>query len=375
MAIADPATPLSFPPLTYAKLSPAPFLHAHLSSTPSIRPNTRAPSTFRPLTAHTGSLTNAHGSAVVRIGDTAVVCGVRAEVLRVEDVPNYRPTEENHNTTAGGDNDAMGEDSTSEDIGTIRRETQTTAQLNLLVPNLELQTGCSPAHLPGAPPSALAQSLAHRVLTLLHTAHLVPLPQLQIWHRPSPGAASNTAASAADVHVGEQELDPELEQQPEVKAFWVLYIDMLFLSLDGAAFDAAWAAVLAALRDTALPRAWWDADRGAVVCSPLVAEARKLVLRGWPVVGTFGVFEAGVGGEGGKDAEEEGTRAWILADPDDFEEALCAETVTVVVDGGNGGKVLRVEKGGGGVVGVGEMRECVEMVRARGREWTDVLGG
>ncbi|MCJ1435669.1 hypothetical protein MMC27_005044 [Xylographa pallens] len=368
MAIADAPHPLSFPPLTYAKLSPGPFLHAHLTSTPPLRPNTRPPSAFRPLSAHPGSLTHPHGSAVVRIGDTAVVCGVRAEVLRAEDIADYRPTATDDNTPAGAPNTKKADIAAAT---STREETHTAAALNLLVPNLELQTGCSPAHLPGAPPSALAQSLAHRLLTLLHITHLVPLSQLQIWHRPA-AAPSTRAAEDNDADAADDERPgPE---EARIKAFWVLYIDVLFLSLDGGAFDAAWAAVLAALRDTALPRAWWDAERGAVVCSPLRAEARKLVLRGWPVVGSFGVFEGGGGGVGAGGVGREGGKGpWILADPDDFEEGLCAETVTVVVDG-DGGGVLRVEKGGGGVVGVEEMRECVEMVRGRVGEWREVLG-
>lgn len=32
---------------------------------------------------HTNSLSHAHGSAVVRTGDTAVVCGVRGEILNL----------------------------------------------------------------------------------------------------------------------------------------------------------------------------------------------------------------------------------------------------------------------------------------------------
>ncbi|MCJ1319555.1 hypothetical protein MMC15_004891 [Xylographa vitiligo] len=365
MAIADPPQPLSFPPLTYAKLSPAPFLHAHLTAHPPLRPNTRPPSTFRPLSAHTGSLTHTHGSAVVRIGATAVVCGVRAEVLRADDVADHRPPPATD--PDDDDHDEVARTKTG-DRDTARREAHTVAALNLLVPNLELQTGCSPAHLPttgGGAPSPAAQSLAHRLLSLLHTARLVPLPQLQIWHRP---VAPPTAVFAGGAHT---DADDDDGPAPEacVKAFWVLYIDVVVLSLDGGAFAAVWAAVLAALRDTALPRAWWDAERGGVVCSPLKGEARKLRLRGWPVVGTFGVFE----GEGARGGGEGGEGPWILADPDDFEEGLCKETVTIVVDG-EGGRVLRVEKAGGGVVGVGEMRGCVELVRGRVGEWKEVLG-
>ena len=300
----------------------------------------------------------------------------------MDDIADYRPTARQRDEPAG---EATGSQNGKEDPATIKQDAHTIATLNLLVPNLELQTGCSPAHLPGAPPSALAQSLSHRVLTLLRIAALVPLPQLQIWHRPDhipSKTPANTSADTMVVREEEEEDDDEGSSAPRatVKAFWVLYIDVLFLSLDGGAFAGAWAAVLAALRDTALPRAWWDAERGAVVASAVGAEARKLVLRGWPVVGTFGVFEGGGqdgggngSGGGGEGGEGKSKGPWILADPDDFEEGLCAETVTVVVDG-EGRGVLRVEKGGGGAVGVQEMRACVEMVRGRVGEWREVLG-
>lgn len=267
-----------------------------------------------------------------------MVCGVRGEILNASDAGN----------------DGLKDSAADRDED---RDADTLAALGLLVPNVELETGCSPAHLPGGPPSAAAQSLAHRVLTLLHTSRLLSLPQLQITSPIASTPASDTAEDAPP---------PEMEaQQP--KAFWTLYIDMLFLSLDGCAFDAAWAAALAALQSTRLPRAWWDADAERVFCSPVRADAISLQLRGCPVPSSFGVFEDKGGGE------KDGAGAWILADPDAFEEELCAERVTVVVDAVRG-KVLRVEKSGGGVVGVKEMRECVEMAWGRAREWTETLG-
>ncbi|KAI5283752.1 Tubulin alpha chain-like 3, partial [Ascosphaera acerosa] len=78
----------------------------------------------------------------------------------------------------------------------------------------------------------------------------------------------------------------------EMKAFWALYIDVLMLSASGNAADIAWLAVLAALRDTRLPRAWWDADRETVLCSDKVGEATRLRLRGCPIASSFAVFEA-----------------------------------------------------------------------------------
>ena len=65
-------------------------------------------------------------------------------------------------------------------------------------------------------------------------------------------------------------------------------------------------------------------------------------------------------------------RKWVLVDMDGFEEGLCVEGGTVVVRKGRG-EVVRVEKAGGGGVGVGEIREVLEGARARWRELRGVL--
>ena len=171
--------------------------------------------------------------------------------MRVEDVADYQPRQ------AGEDGEEQGGNGEGIEREERRRErrredTEEMAHLNLLVPNLELATGCSPAHLPGGPPTALAQTLSRRIITLLHTSQLLSMRDLRIWFRPSP------LTSAERKREGEEQ---EEIAKPEVKAFWVLYIDVLFISLDGNAFDAAWLSVLAALKDVRLPKAWWDGDR------------------------------------------------------------------------------------------------------------------
>ncbi len=343
----NPAHPLTFPALAFAKLAPTTFLTAHLSSPQGpLRPSGRSPSQVRTPTCHTGSLTHAHGSAVVRCGDTAVVCGVRGEVLRVEDIPDYkyRPEEDPRRD----DEDEQGR------YKRMRREdSEEMAQLGLLVPNLELATGCSPDNLPGGPPSPLAQTLTQRILTLLHTTHLLSMSDLRIWFHPQ--APSSTPSQIEE--------DDEDLARPSVKAFWTLYIDILFISLDGNAFDAAWLSVLAALKDTRLPRAWWDGDREMVLCSDDPDEARVLKLYNMPVALSFGVFEG--------DGEEKGKR-WVLVDMDGFEEGLCRESGTVVV--GDGGRVVRIEKSGGGIAGVKEVRGLVQVAMGRRREWIGLLG-
>ncbi|GAB7348056.1 hypothetical protein MBLNU459_g6091t1 [Dothideomycetes sp. NU459] len=330
------ASALSFPPATFAKLSPGPYLLAHLKPTSSsaspTRPSGRDPSEYRTPTINTGSLTHANGSAVVRVGDTAVVCGVRAEILRASDIPHpFRSS------------------TSSEDDGAREIE-----ELGLLVPNLELSTGCSPAHLPGNAPGTLAQSLTQRLLSLLHISKLVDGKDLRIQYEPP--------LTDDDV--------PDEPQQVVTKAYWALYIDILCISLDGNPFDAAWAAVVAALKNTKLPRAWWDADNEMVLCSEKASEATSLHLRALPVASTFAVFSTASPQKRKEEAEN-----WVLADPDAFEEELCNEVVTVVTTAktGSSGRIIRIEKNGGGCVGKDAMREIVAGAEARWSDWEHVL--
>ncbi|SPN99960.1 related to exosome complex exonuclease [Cephalotrichum gorgonifer] len=309
--------PKGLPRATFAKLSPHPYLLANLepsaeNATPA-RSNGRAPSSARPPTVNISSLSHANGSALVRLGDTTVICGVRAETLLTTDIPNFRP-----------DN----------------RKTEL-AEYDLLVPNIELATGCSPQFLPGQPPSVLAQTLSARVYSLLHASKLVSPESLRIWYTPSAGDDSDDDDKMQE----DGEDDGENgEAEAVLMGYWVLYIDMFFISFDGNAFDAAWAAIVAALRNTRLPRASWDADREMILCS---GEDRvPLATNGLPIACTAVVFT-------GKDTDRPGNdgKYWLLLDPDRLEESLCDETVTAVVDCSRGGgaqtQVLSISKHGG----------------------------
>lgn len=257
MASIDAQPTLSFPRETFAKLSPHPYLLAHLqpasSNSPPTRANGRAPDQFRTPHINNGSLTHAEGSAVVRIGDTTVVCGIRGEILLASNVAGYRVDK---SSTAPSSRPGYSE----------------AKELDLLVPNIELATGCSPAFLPGQPPSTLAQSLSTRIYSLLHSSSLIDGDDLRIWYQPP------------DLSDPDQ-MEDENEEMPdaEVKAFWTLYIDILFISLDGNPFDAAWAAVVSALRDVQLPKAYWDPDREMILCDDTVSQSKRLQLSGLPI--------------------------------------------------------------------------------------------
>ncbi|KAG2419017.1 hypothetical protein HFD88_002121 [Aspergillus terreus] len=390
---------LSLPPSQFARLQPHAYLLAHLSpppasNQPSIRANGRAPSQFRVTSANTGSLTHTNGSAVVRIGDTTAVCGVRAEILPTEDIASWSVSRSEFSSAASANNKRRKLDDPTHapaETSTDDEDAEDTAHiqdLNLLVPNLSLSTGCAPGFIPGAPPSALAQSLSHQILSLLHSTRLVRAEDLRIWYQPP-----SLGPEDLERHNESEQMDVDAQQEEstqkdrEIKAFWVLYIDVMIISLAGNPFDAAWASVLAALKDTKLPRAWWDVDNETVVCSDAVADARKLSLRGLPVASSFCVFEADAAAGWRAviipDAEEERKieeskkqgiqRRWILADPDGYEEGLSQERACVVVDREQDGKgklvIAKMEKNGGWALDTPELKEIVDI---SARRWEDL---
>lgn len=320
--------PLTFPRPIFAAVSPHPFLQAHLSASKNTpqRANGRAAHEFRRPGVNKGSLTHANGSAVVRLGNTSVVCGVRAEILKEEDISGTSDA-----VVPVDLNDAQEDTDDSHEIDTLR----------LVVPNVELSTGSTPSHIPGNAPSTFQQSLITRIRSLFFSTNILRASDLRILYKPSTNPE-----------------DPDEEAETQVKAYWVLYIDVFFISVDGSAFDAAWTGILAALLDTKLPRAWYDEEFEGILCSDSPDEATSLQLRSIPIPSTFAVFE-------GRDEDE--ARDWVLSDPDAFEEGVCRESVTVVVD--VKGSVRRVEKSGGGVVG----RESMGgLVRTAGERWKEV---
>lgn len=342
----------TFTPQTFAKLSPHPYLLAnlqppsHATAVTPTRTNGRAPHQSRPLNINASSLSHANGSAMVRIGDTSVICGVRGELLPSTAIPQWRRPKSKAELEAVEDKEAE-----------LREEgARELRDYDLLVPNIELATGCAPQFLPGVPPTTLAQTLSTRVYSLLHSARLLDAEDLRVWYTPpNLDADEDDNMAGADDEAAEQ-------QEPEIKAYWTLYIDVLFVSFDGNPFDAAWIAILAALRDTKLPRAWWDPDREMVLCSR--TEAKPLSVRGLPIACTAAVLnerEAEVAGQ---------SKSFVLVDPDRLEESLCDESITVVVDRTTGeARIRAISKSGGRVLGPKEIREIAAMAESR---WDDI---
>lgn len=284
---------------------------------------------------------------MVRIGDTSVICGVRGELLPTTSIPHWRRPKSKAELEAVEDRD-------SEEREEGARELR---DYDLLVPNIELATGCAPQFLPGVPPTTLAQTLSTRVYSLLHNTGLLDSEDLRVWYTP-PRLDAGEDDRMMEGEGSADDDDAVEQQEPEIKAYWVLYIDVLFVSFDGNPFDAAWIAILAALRDTKLPRSWWDADREMVLCSR--TESKALSVRGLPIACTAAVLNE-------REAEVVGqSKSFVLVDPDRLEESLCDESITVVVDRTTGETRIRgISKSGGRTLGPKDIREIAEMAESR----------
>ncbi|KAM6496359.1 Ribosomal protein S5 domain 2-type fold [Amanita muscaria] len=229
----------------FQRLHPRVYLERFVAE--KIRPDGREFSDWRQASVNLGSISTADGSALVRLGSTTVVCGVKAEIAEPE---LERPHE------------------------------------GYLVPNFDLPALCSPKFKPG-PPSEEAQILSDKLNEALLASGMLSLSSLCI-------------------HPG--------------RAVWVLYVDAMCINYDGNAFDAALLSMVAALRNTKLPKAIFDEDTGKTTCSrresrvPLELDTSRI-----PISSSFGIFDS----------------SHILSDPTAFEEPLLDSALSVVLSSGS----------------------------------------
>ncbi|KAH9983796.1 ribosomal protein S5 domain 2-like protein [Russula compacta] len=259
--------------LIFQRLHPKAYLERFLAE--QVRPDGREPSNCRDLFVNVGSISTADGSALVRLGHTTIVCGIKAEIAEPD---LERPTE------------------------------------GFLVPNIDLPALCAPRFKPG-PPSEDAQVLSDRLASTIAAAGVLPL-------------------SALCIH-------------PE-RAAWVLYVDATCINYDGNAFDAALIAMVAALKNTTLPKATYDEETGRTTCTR--KSRAPLPLKRLPVSYTFGVFD----------------ETTVLADPTAFEEPLLHTSISIVLD--ERGSILSTSQLG--IADKDTMSACV----ASAKEHHDVRG-
>ncbi|KAK2464837.1 hypothetical protein APHAL10511_003136 [Amanita phalloides] len=230
----------------FQRLHPRVYLERFVAE--DVRPDGRRFDEWRDISINIGSISTANGSALVRLGHTTVVCGVKAEIATPDlDTPND----------------------------------------GFLVPNLDLPALCSPKFKPG-PPSEEAQVLSDRLYdTLVASGGLLSLSSLCI-------------------HPG--------------KAAWVLYVDAMCINYDGNVFDASLLAMVAALRNTRLPKPTFDEESGKTVCSRQDWIELELDPARLPVSMSFGTFDS----------------SHVFADPTAFEEPLLDSTLSIVLGSGAG---------------------------------------
>lgn len=362
MAI-QPERKSSIPPSTMPLISPPILLSAYLSQTPPKRPSNRTPTQTLPINLNTSSLTHCNGSSLVKLGETTVVCGIRAELLPVTEIPHFRASETARNTTQA---DNENNSSTNYEAVTLN---------NLLVPNLELGTNSHPSFPSNVAPSVTAQSISQRILSLLHSSKLVRLQDLEIRYTASAPTSTTDPDDPAYI-------EPERDA---LKAYWVLYIDCVALSYggEGGVFDATVMAVVAALRDVRLPAARWDEDEKRILCNADIAQARQLSLLCLPCPLSFGVFTPNLEAQqpqsqiNGAVKGSGTTNTIVLLNTDSFEDDICQEKGSIVVDcSADDGKcrILRIEKAGGaGNLGAKDLREVTTYAQERWSEWKRVL--
>ncbi|KAK6526662.1 hypothetical protein TWF281_009866 [Arthrobotrys megalospora] len=338
--------PLTFSTSLFRQISPALYLQRHLLHSPPTRPNGRSPSQCRDFTLTTNSLSHAHGSAVVRAGDTAVVCGIRGEILTV--APGDDPSQfESYNSSPTSATHACG-----------TRGAGGASWGGLVIPNVELSTGCSKKY-PLGPPGGLAQTLSDQLHELINVTKPVSLASLRIYDG-----------------------DSNLSSTTKIKGYWCLYIDVLCISLDGNILDAAWYAIVAALKSTNLPFASWNQTEERIFCDG--ARYHPISLRrSFPFTTTFALIPIPNSPE-----NSAGEAAILINDPDSYEEDEACEILTILsttdmgtIQGGpsqpplagSRTRVEKIEKRGGWKIGISQIEICTQLAASKAARYTQYL--
>ncbi|KAG6797182.1 exosome complex component RRP43 [Apis mellifera caucasica] len=123
----------------YKIIHPVKYLQDHLAQ--DVRPDGRQFLSFRPISVNISSITHADSSAIFKIGNTTIVCGIKSELA----VPKAESPE-----------------------------------CGYIVPNIELPPLCSPKFRPG-PPSDQAQVITKLVENILRNSAAIDLKELCVY--------------------------------------------------------------------------------------------------------------------------------------------------------------------------------------------------
>ncbi|KAG2226974.1 hypothetical protein INT45_006381 [Circinella minor] len=263
----------------FHRIQPHEYLRRFLEH--NLRPDGRLLERFRKTLITTGSISTANTSAMVRLGGTTVVCGIKAEVCE----PHVERPDQGY-----------------------------------LVPNVELSPMCSPKFRAGPPPEK-AQVTSEFIHELFTNSNIFPLESLCI---------------------------------EQGKAVWVLYADIVCLNYDGNILDASLLALTAALSKLSLPKA--EVSESMVVEADVSNKTQVFQMNRIPIASTFCVFQEPHA---------------LLSDPNEAEESLTKETITVVMD--TNGQVCHVYKNGGNSIDSSVLRTCFERGLERTKEMAELI--
>ncbi|XP_061658902.1 exosome complex component RRP43 [Syngnathoides biaculeatus] len=245
------------------------------------RPDGRELSEFRTTTINIGSISTAEGSALVKLGNTTVICGVKAELAN----PPVEAPEK-----------------------------------GFIVPNVDLPPLCSSQFRPG-PPGEQAQAASQFMADVIESSEVLQMEDLCI---------------------------------ERGKLCWSLYCDLMCLDYDGNVLDACVSALLAALKNTALPEVSFSAETGTPEVD--LEKRRGLKILKHPVAASFCVFDNSI----------------FMADPTAEEEQLATARLTVVTD--EEGHLCSVHKPGGTSLSAEKLQELISKATIRQKEIHKLIG-
>ncbi|ELT94047.1 hypothetical protein CAPTEDRAFT_173435 [Capitella teleta] len=237
-----------------------------------VRPDGRDLGGIRPTTLNVGSIDTADGSALVKLGNTCILCGIKAEMVA-----------SNPETPEQGIVDSS------------------VSLLPMSTPQFR-----------DRPPVDLAPSCTHFIEQLLTCSGCLDLKDLCI---------------------------------EKGKHAWNLHCDLMCLDYDGNVLDACCLALIAALKNTVLPKVTIDEESGTVKLD--AKEKHPLSVNAVPVSTTLAIFADKV----------------LFVDPTQEEESLATGFITVVTKDDD--HICMTYKPGGSSVQPSQMQDCIKRSQHR----------
>jgi len=270
----------------------------------NVRSDGRTVNKFRPTAITFDSVSTCVGSSFVKIGDTSVVAGVRAE---------------------------LGADSATDCT---------------VLANIELLPICSSKFTFGRPP-AIAQCLNAWMNQILQSGNGVSTRRKLVDQSTLSLASLQPPRKLLPVDNDDERSNDEpqyadTDEQPLMS--WYLYVDLYCLDHCGNLYDASLLALVSALVHVRLP-VITRTEKGEYVRAAALTTPLKLNFV--PISASFIVVD----------------NQYIIADPSLEEEEFASASLTVVVD--EKSNIINVRKPGGASMSMDAFNECVRVTRQR----------